>query len=1009
MSRSILTRHLPASVSLLAVALVAMPGLAAAQTEEQQVQAARAENVGSQPTAGAPTADEIVVTGSRIRRPDLETPNPMISLGADTLQSAGSTNLTDILTGYPALIGSSTSADNSGSDAGIGTTGLNLLNLRNLGTQRTLVLVDGRRHVSGLPGEQSVDINTIPTDLVERVDVLTGGVSAIYGADAVTGVVNFVLKKDFDGIAARGQAGISEFGDAGQRFVSITAGRNFADGRGNVAVAFEYGKDDRLESRDRRRLSGSNAVRFFLNPDDPENVDPDYAGGNDNGIPDNVPLNDVRYFDTNREGGIDVNFDGFPDYFVGRGGGVVAFDPGRFVPNFYQQGGNATLVSDYANDLLPTVERYVANALGHFDVNGSLTLFAEAKFAKIKSFSLQQPTFDYYLFVEPDNPFIPAELQPEIQANGGALFNRDNFDFGQRGENIDRETIRTVLGARGDVTSNIDYEIAYVFGQSKITSRNVNDIFDDRFYAALDVVNGPNGATCRANIDPNWVPNQPFVSFFSDPPLREVTPPTTFAPGQCVPLNLFGEGVASQQALDFIRTDTTDRSKIDQHVVTAVVSGDLDNLLALPGGPIGFALGAEYRKEKSSYVSDPIARQGLTHTNAINPTKADFDVKEVFGEVRLPVFKDAPMANRLELGGAIRLSDYSTIGSTTTWKVDGTYAPVRDIAFNATYSQAVRAPNISELFNGGGDTFEFITDPCNLNEIQNGTEHRAANCAALLSSLGVADPGSFRDPRSTNIQGFLGGNPDLREETAKTWTAGVVLQPRMLRGLTVRADWYDIKLKNAINYVQPEEAAELCVDQPDLNNVFCDLIARQNGGPNAGQIVDFTVVPQNVAAFRTAGLDFNVNYRVDAGKIGKFNFNLVGNYLDRLEFIGTPGAPVTNERQEDFAPKYQVTLDLTWQQGPLTFNYGLSWFDKTLRFTNQEVEGNPDIVAPEFLFYKERWVHDIYMSIDATDRFQFYGGINNFTGERPDIGADSYPVNSVGRFFFAGVRVRLPR
>jgi iron complex outermembrane receptor protein len=997
------------TASILAVTAATLPAAGAAQTSVQAEQGDNVADVAPRGSTFAERAEDIVVTGSRIRRPDFETPSPMISLSSDTLQSSGSTNLTDILSGYPALIGSATSADTSGDDAGIGTTGLNLLNLRNLGTQRTLVLVDGRRHVSGLPGDQSVDINTIPTDLVERVDVLTGGVSAIYGADAVTGVVNFVLKKNFDGLTARGQAGISEFGDAGQRFLSITAGRNFAGGRGNVAVAFEYGKEDRLESRDRRRLSGTNAVQFRLNPDDPENVDPDFAGGNDNGIPDNVPLKDVRYFDTNREGGIDVNFDGFPDYFVGRGGGVVAFDPGRFVPNAYQQGGNATLLSDYANDLLPSVERYIVNTLGHFDVSGSLTLFAEAKFAKIKSFTLQQPTFDYYLFVEPDNPFIPAELRPEIQANGGALLNRDNFDFGQQGEAIDRETFRTVLGARGDVTSNINYEVSYVFGQTKVTSRNVNDTFDDRFYAALDVVDGPNGPTCRANIDPNWVPNQPFVSFYSDPPLRAVTPPTTFAPGQCVPLNLFGEGAPSQQALDFIRTQTTDHSKIDQHVVTAVLSGDLGNLLTLPGGPIGFALGAEYRKEKSSYVSDPIARQGLTHTNAINPTSADFDVKEVFGEVRIPVLKDVPMAHRLEVGGAIRLSDYSTIGSTTTWKVDGTYAPVRDIAFNATYSQAVRAPNISELFDAGGETFEFITDPCNSNEIQNGTEHRAANCAALLSSLGVADPGGFRDTRSTNIQGFQGGNSDLREETAKTWTAGVVLQPRMLRGLTVRADWYDIKLKNAINYVQPEQAAQLCVDQPDLVNVFCGLIARQNGGPNAGQIVDFTIVPQNVAAFRTAGLDFNLNYRFDAGKIGKFNLNLVGNYLDRLEFVGTPGAPVTNERQEKFAPKYQATLDLTWQQGPLTLNYGLSWFDKTLRFTNQEVAGNPDIVAPEFLFYKERWVHDIYMSVDVTDGFQFYGGINNFTGERPDIGVDSYPVSSVGRFFFAGARVRLPR
>lgn len=999
--------RLTATTSIVAasVALLTAPAVA------QDVPAAQDDVPGS--TTGIDQAgdgEDIVVTGSRIRRQDFDTPSPILTLDAANIQSSGTTNLTDFLTGYPALAGSSTSADNSGSGAGIGATGLNLLNLRNLGTERTLVLVDGRRHVAGVPGSQAIDINTIPNDLVERVEVLTGGASAIYGADGVTGVVNIILKRDFEGIAARGQAGISEYGDAGQRLLSITAGKNFADGRGNFALAYEYGEEDRFTTRDRANLSGTNAVGFFLNPDDPENQG-GYEGGPDNGVPDNVPLNNIRYFDTNREGGIDLDFDGFPDVFVGQGNRLIAYDPGRFVPDFYQQGGNGTLVADYGNDLLPDVRRHVVNAITSFKVSPALTIFAEGKYANNKAYSLGQPSFDYYLFIPEDNPFIPDALRADIAAigNGGVLVNRDNFDLGQRGESIERETYRGVIGARGEISANANYELSYVYGRTDVTNNYVGDILDDRFYAAIDAVdegqflNGvPNGnIVCRAALVPDYVPDQPFNY------TREIFAPTTFSPGSCVPLNIFGEGVGSQAAFDFVRTNTTDRSRIQQHVVSGFISGDFGQLFSLPGGPVGFALGAEYRKEKSRFTPDPIAAQGLTFTNALAVDQGEFDVKEGFAELKVPLLKDTPFAHRLEFGAAIRFSDYSTIGATTTWKVDGTWAPVRDITFAGTYSQAVRAPNIGELFSGLSQTFQFITDPCNANQIQNGTQFRAANCEELLTSLGVADPDSYVDPRSTNIPGFVGSNRDLNEERAKTWTAGIILQPRFLPGLSLRADWYDIRLEDAINTVTSEELAELCVDQPTLDNNFCSLIVRQNGGTTAGQITSFTVTPQNVAQFRTAGLDVNMSYRLATENLGTFNLNVVGNYLDKLEFIGVPGGPVDDDRGEAFAPKYLVNADLSWSSGPFTVNYGLLWFDKTSRFTNQELQSNPDIVADEYKYLKEHWQHDVYVSIDASDRFQFYGGVNNIFGQRPDIATSTYPVSSVGRFFFFGVKAGL--
>jgi outer membrane receptor protein involved in Fe transport len=831
--------------------------------------------------------------------------------------------------------------------------------------------------------------------LIERVEVFTGGASAVYGADGVSGVVNFIQKKDFEGISARTQAGISKYGDAGQRLFAVTAGHNFADGRGNFAIAWEHGEEDRLDSQLRKPFAGANRVGFYLNPDDTET-----GGQNNDGIPDNIPLNDIRYFDTSRAGGIDVNFDGFPDFYGDQG---LPYDPGRFIPSFYQQGGSGTLVSDYGNDLLPEIRRDVVSAIAHFDISNAFTLYAEGKYAKTRSFSVGQPSFDYYLWIPSDNPFIPASVQPFIDPGLAAvLVNRDNFDLGRRGEDIERETIRTVIGAKGAISTNLTYDLSYVYGQAKITNHYIDDVLTDRFYAAIDAVTGTNGQpTCRVNTDPGWTPFQPFNY------TRSEIPPTTFAPGDCIPLNIFGEGVASQAAIDWVKTDTTDRSKITQHVVSAALAGDTKGIFELPGGPLGFALGGEYRKESSNFVADPIAQQGLTFTNVLGNTKGDFNVWEAFAEGNAPILSDRPFFHLLELNAAFRYSDYSTIGSTTAWKFGGQWAPVADLTLRGSYSKAVRAPNISELFGARSQTFEFINDPCDVSYLQNGTQFRVSNCQTLLSGLGVPDPSIYSDTRSVNIPGFQGGNPDIREETAKTWTAGLVLKPSFIPRLLITADWYDIRINNAINTVAPQTVADLCVDQPTLDNQYCDAIVRQNGGTNAGFITSFDVGPLNVANFRTAGLDFALDYRIPTAKLGEFGVHMIGNYLDKLTFVPIPGAGAVNNAYEAGAPKFQITTDLLWSIGDFKLDWQVNYTSKTYRFSRQTTASNPDVVAPQYLRYKERFTHDVSLSYEIDDRFEIYGGINNLFDQKPDLGALNTPVSAVGRFFFIGARVKL--
>ncbi|EQB10896.1 TonB-dependent receptor domain-containing protein [Sphingobium lactosutens] len=948
----------------------------------------------AQDAAPADAGDTIVVTGSRIQRNDYNLANPLVTVTAEALEQAGNVQLVDTLAQNPALINSLNGARTSGSNADFGAVGVQLLDLRGLGENRTLVLVNGRRHVSSLAGSAAVDISTIPNDLVEAVDVLTGGASAIYGADGVSGVVNFRLKRDFDGFKASGQAGISSRGDAGQRYGSLTYGRNFSDGRGNIALSYEFREQDRLSSFNRARtgnpLDTYGIVRNPLDfPDDPN-------------IPDRVPTNNLRYADSSLGGAIDVDFDGIPDY---TGEGKV-YDRGTLLPSSggLTQGGDSTPLAGYQGDLQSYNRVHNINLLSHYDFSDAVKFFFEAKYVKNRTKTLAQPSFDFFTYLSPDNAYLQnqfAGLAPD-----GALISRDNFDMGVRGERNDRETMRFVGGFEGAISDHARYELSYTYGQTKADVLLTDYRIGDRYWAAVDAVRDPASGqiVCRSDLDPTGVIN----------PDNYGAPATTFTPGAgsgCQPLNLLGNGAPSQAALDWINADVLNRAKVQQHVVSGSVSGDFGQFFELPGGPVGFALGAEYRKEKSAFRTDQLLKDGaLADFSAQQDESGSFDVKEVFGELSVPVLKEVPFAYNLSFGAALRLSDYSTIGNTTTWKVDGTYAPIPDITFRGTWSEAVRAPNITELFaplNGG---FSFIGDPCDPVYINEGTQYRAANCQAALSALGltpdqIAAFNPENDPTATvSLPGNSGGNRNLREETARTWTAGVVVRPSFIRGLVASFDWYDIKLKNAINTATAEEVAELCVDQPSLDNVFCGNISRD---PTTGYINGWFVQPQNVANFRTSGADFKLNYQFETASAGNFALSLVGGYLNKLEFIPTPGATVDVDREEPYYPKWNATGDITWKLDKLTVNYGISWFSKTRRYEIEQTNANPDIAESKYLWYKEKWQHDLYVAYDVDERFRFYVGANNLFDQEPSIASSNYPISYVGRYMYAGAKITM--
>ena len=380
-----------------------------------------------------------------------------------------------------------------------------------------------------------------------------------------------------------------------------------------------------------------------------------------------------------------------------------------------------------------------------------------------------------------------------------------------------------------------------------------------------------------------------------------------------------------------------------------------------------------------------------------------FDVKEAFGELNAPIFDGQRFAQTLSVGAAYRFSHYSTSGDTSTWQVNGVWAPVRDISFRGSYGDAVRAPNTQELFQPTSSITNFLVDPCTPEEVGHGTSYRAANCRTLLARYGATINSGLQTPN--NVTGITSGNVNLRPESARTWTAGVVLRPRYVPGLTMSADWYDIKLNDAINVASPGQLPGLCVDQPTIDNQFCAVVTRQQG---TGRIVGYITQPQNVANFQTAGLDVNIDYLLRTGRAGTFDLRLVGGYLNKLLLIALPGATPVDRVDQFGAPRFNLNFSPTWTVGALTLAYNLRWFDKTRVVDKQTTDADPNYAPAAQLRYSALVQHDVQVLYRASRAFSFYVGGQNLSDQTPDPGNSiNAPVSALGRYYYAGVKLNL--
>ncbi len=969
----------------IAAALITFGGATAAHAQAT-APADSAEQCVDENNNGVCDKDEkgdIVVTGSRIGRPTLESAVPLTSVTVDEIMGTGKTSLGDALNDLPSL----RSTFSSGSTARniFSSSGLSLLDLRGLGTDRTLVLVNGRRHVTSSPGDNAFDVNTIPTDLVERVDIVTGGNSAVYGSDAVAGVVNFILKRDYDGFGIRGQSGISSRHDRGTGFLSAVYGKNFADGRGNIAIAGEYTYQQALYANQRDSLTGAYSGRCQFQLTDVTAGEPAAGDG---------------IFDT-------TFLCGIKNSTISDGGTVAAIDPSsslkrrflRFdeagnifidtptlgfssVGSGNQQGGKGSTLFG-TGQLLAQVQRYSFNMLAHYDISDALTPFVEAKYVRTDSFGEGQPSFFTSVPgtlggppITCDNGFLSSQALDTLRANGRCALTiagttipgsttlrgspattlplaRFNTDFGGRIGQTRRETYRIVGGIRGDFNQDWNYELALNYGKFKghTDSRNNLYLFDINgnpagFNVAVDAIIAPAGFAGT-----NFVLNSAGQKV-----ICRVNATTNAAPG-CLPVNVFGQNQNSAAVLSSIHRNGTINEDASQFIASANVGGDFSQLFSLPGGPIAFALGAEYREEKGSSRIDALSASGGTFLNALsdfclpeNKTDACPDkltVKEAYGEIYFPLLKDVPFFHELSVNGAGRVSRYNnSTGTVYAWNVQGIWSPVSDIRFRAAYATSVRAPTQSDLFTAPFQNFASIADPCDTGNYTPGTT-RATNCAAAgvpttanaavvaacastSNTLALGDP--FRNcvARSQTLPYSSGGNPFLLAERGKSVTLGMVLEPHWIPGLNLTIDFYDIKVKNLIASVSPQTILNLCYDSTTgLSNSYCATVNRD---PATGLFRDPLAISGgvNFAKQHTQGVDVDISYRHTFGNGDKLVVRGIATRVSALDNFVNPLLPNEPNRQlsELGDPQFAANLQFSYDFGPVSILYNMRYLGK---------------------------------------------------------------------------------
>ena len=925
--------------------------------------------------------DEIVVTGSRISNPNLVQSSQIQVIDSQEADLRNVVSVESLIRDLPGVVAGIGTAVNNGNG------GAQTVNLRGIGANRNLVLLDGRRIVPfGLTS--ITDTNNIPLALIERTDIVTGGASTVYGADAVSGVLNFVTKQDFEGAELTSTYGITEEGDGGTFRTELVAGANFDDGRGNVVFSLGYQDSNPVLQGDR------DFSEFFLASDDGS------QGGSSNSAP---------FLFTTGSGPDAIPF-GF-QFNPASGLLEQGFEPFNFNP---------------LNLLQTPVERFNIYGAANYEITDNIEAYAQGFFTSTFVGTALAPSAAFFIGVDVpiSNPFLTDGVRDQLCAANGitpaeclvadGITDPDDDDFrevrgnlqrrfveaGPRRNEFSSDVFQFSGGFRGNITDNWTYDISGQYGESALVSTSSGFGLFSRLQQGLFAVDED---TC---IDPS---------------------------NGCVPINVFGAiGTLSEEAIGFLDATASTTTDVALGVVQANFSGDLGGIKSpFADEVIGVAFGGEYRDISADSAGDFLSQQPgeLLGAGAADPAiSGSFDVVEGYIEAIAPLAQDLPFVRSLNLELGARVSDYSTSGTSLTWKVGGNWDPIEGYRLRTVFQRAARSPNISELFSPTQSALGNLqTDPCQGSDVIAGSP-LAAICIA--QGAPAAQIGSIAPPAASQASIVVSGNPDLDIETASTFTVGVIAQPPQVENLTVTLDYFQIRIADAISTPAEGDIISGCFDEennPDLVfNSFCQSITRD---PLSGSLnVDPSVVGginlaiSNLGAIFTNGFDLGVNYNWEAGAFGQFFYDLNGTYTLNNRFQATP-ASIDRECVGFFSPncgsiqpEAQLTQRLTWDYD----RYNVSVRHRYLSATEFEPATlESTTVLGEFQRIDAEHYFDLTLVADVTEWAEFSVTINNVTDNQPpivggDVGSTSFNTgntfpstfDALGRAYTAGLRLR---
>ncbi|MDP9198514.1 MAG: TonB-dependent receptor [Pseudomonadota bacterium] len=957
---------------------------------------------GATPALAQENLGEIVVTGSRIRSPNLEATTPVTQVTAADVVTQGVTRIEDLVNQLPqAFAAQNVTVSN-------GATGTATLNLRGLGDQRTLVLVDGRRLPYGGQFSSAADINTIPTQMVERVDILTGGASAVYGSDAVAGVVNFIMKKDYEGVEVTSQYNFywheNDYGGPGAvklrdtiaelnalnpdqyalpddtvtdgegREFSIMMGVNSGDGRGNITAYATVFDGDEVLQRDRDYSACS------LDTDPP--VESFACGGSSTSA--GGRFTDFSTYDLTIDSATnlrDYNFD---------------TDLYNFGPlNHYQR----------------PERRYSIGAMGHYEFSEHADVYTQLMFTDYESVAQIAPGGNFFdtNSINCDNPLIPSGALATIGCDAAAIANGDsitmyigrrNVEGGGRQDAFANSSFRAVAGLRGAITDAWGYDVSAQYSSQTANDSTLGFFGKDRLNKALNVVDVGGVPTCQSVIDGT--------------------------DANCVPWNPFVAGGITQEQLDYLQVTALQIGRLNQEIYNGVITGDLGAYgFKTPWASDGVQVvfGTEYRRDTVDNKVDPLqeADQLAGAGGATIGINGTTKVEELFFEGRVPLAQDQAFAESLSFDTAYRYSDYGNGVQTDTYKVGLEWAPIADVRFRGSYQRAVRAANIIELFTAQGfNLFDANGDPCGAAA----RDPEASDAECIASGVPAAQVGSGSLDSPAGQYNFLqGGNTALTPEESDTNSFGIVFTPRFAPGLAVTIDYFDIQIDNTISTFGQVNTWTACYSNNDP--AACDRINRNPTGQlwvGSGHVEDVNI---NIGSLSTKGYDLNATYTgLEIGRFGSLSFNLTGTLVDEIitdpgagfepydcvgfystvcsaNSVGVPTPEWRHRFRTSWATPWDVDLSLTWRH--LGKVVGVSGANTP--FPTDRIDHT--LSAEDYFDLAANWA--------VTEKASVTLGINNVLDDNPSLSAtvgttgngNTFPqtYDALGRYVFVRARV----